>query len=63
MAAYGQGQSEVGLAQVKMASKDTEDATKLSRSFLTGNSFYVTIGLLTVLEVVLAVYLLRSALS
>ena len=63
MGAYAQGQNEVAQAQVKMASSDTEDATKLSRSFLTGNSFYFTIGLITVLEVVLVVYLLRSVLS
>jgi MSHA biogenesis protein MshM len=63
MVAYGQGQSEVAQTQVKMAISDTEDATKLSRSFLTGNSFYFTIGLITVLEVVLGFYLLRSVLS
>jgi MSHA biogenesis protein MshM len=63
MVAYGQGQSEVAQAQVKMASKDTEDATKLSQSFLTGNSFYVAVGLVTLLEVALVVYLLRGVLS
>lgn len=63
MVAYGQGQSEVAPAQVKMASNDTEDATKLSRSFLTGNSFYVAVALVTVLEVVLVIYLLQGVFS
>lgn len=63
MVAYGQGQSVVAQGQVKMASSDTEDATKLSRSFLTGNAFYLTVGIITVLEVVLVIYLLRSVLS
>ncbi len=63
MVAYGQGQSEVALAHVKMASNDTEDATKLSRSFLTGNSFYVAVGLITVLEIVLVIYLLQGVFS
>lgn len=63
MVAYGQGQSEVALAQVKMASNDTEDATKLSRSFLTGNSFYFAVGLITVLEVALVIYLLQGVFS
>jgi len=63
MVAYGQGQNEVALAQVKMASNDTEDATRLSRSFLTGSSFYVAVGLVTMLEVILVIYLLRGVLS
>ena len=38
MVAYGQGQSVVDLTQVKMASRDTEDATPLSMSLLAGKS-------------------------
>lgn len=63
MAAYGQGQEKVELSQVRMASRDTEDATPLSRSLLAGNTFYFTIGLITLLEIILVVYLLRSVLS
>ncbi len=63
MVAYGQGESVVDLSQVKLASKDTEDATPLTRSLLAGNSFYLTIGIITLLEVVLIVYLLRSVMS
>lgn len=63
MAAYGQGQTAVDVPQVNMAARDTEDATPLTASLLAGNSFYVTIGIITLLEVVLVVYLLRSVLS
>lgn len=63
MVAYGQGKRTVDLSQVKVASADTEDATQLSRSFLVGSTFYLTVGALTVLEVALIVYLLRSVLS
>ena len=63
MVAYGQGQTVVYLPQVKMASSDTEDATQLSRPLLAGNSFYFTIGIITLLEVILVIYLLRSILS
>lgn len=63
MAAYGQGEATVELAQVKLASRDTEDATPLSWSWLQGNSFNVTIGAITLLEIALIVYLLRSVLS
>ncbi len=63
MVAYGQGQSVVDLAQVKLASRDTEDATRLSMSLLAGKSFNATIGIITLLEIVLIVYLLRSMLS
>lgn len=62
MAAYGQGQSIVAQQQVKSATSDTEDAAPLSRSLATGNSFYVMIGIITLLEVVLVLYLLRSVL-
>jgi len=60
MVAYGQGQTVVDLPDVKMASRDTEDATQLSRSLLAGKSFYFTIGIITLLEIVLVVYLLKS---
>ena len=60
MVAYGQGQSVVDLKQVKMATRDTEDATQPSWVPLAGNRFHLTIGLITLLEVVLVVYLLRS---
>jgi MSHA biogenesis protein MshM len=63
MVAYGQGQRCVDLHQVKQASRDTEDATQLGMSFLMGNSFYYLIGVITVLEIVLVVYLLRSVIS
>lgn len=63
MVAYGQGRAEVDLPHVKSASRDTEDATPLTRPLLTGKAFYLTIGLITLLEVVLVVYLLRSVLS
>lgn len=63
MVAYGQGQTRVDLQQVKMASRDTEDATQLTRSLLTGKSFHYTIGAITLLEIILVAYLLRSVLS
>jgi MSHA biogenesis protein MshM len=63
MAAYGQGQTVIDLSQVKMACRDTEDATPLTRSLLAGNTFYLTVGAITLLEVVLVIYLLRSVLS
>lgn len=63
MAAYGQGQVVVDLSQVKMASRDTEDATQLSRSLLAGKSFNLLIGIITLLEIILVIYLLRSVLS
>ena len=63
MVAYGQGQSVVDLPQVKLASRDTEDATQLSLSLLAGKSFSLTIGIITLLEIVLVIYLLRSVLS
>lgn len=62
MVAYGQGQSAVDSQQVKSASRDTEDASPLSWSLATGNSFYVTLGVITLLEIVLVLYLLRSVL-
>ncbi len=60
MVAYGQGQTVIDLLYVKMASRDTEDATPLSRSLLAGKSFYLTVGVITLLEIVLVVYLLQS---
>lgn len=63
MAAYGQGHTVVYLPQVQMASRDTEDATLLSRPWLAGNSFYFAIGIITLLEIVLIAYLIRSLLS
>lgn len=63
MVAYGQGHSEVGLSQVKAASRDTEDATPLRCSILSGKPFYIIIGMITLLEIALVVYLLRSVLS
>ncbi len=63
MVAYGQGQMVVDLPQVKVASRETEDATQLSRSLLAGKSFNVTIGIITLLEIVLVIYLLRSVLQ
>lgn len=63
MAAYGQGQKLVDLAQVKAACRDTEDATPLTRPWLSGYSFHFTIGVMTLLEIALFVYLVRSILS
>ena len=63
MVAYGQGQAVVDLPQVKVASRETEDATQLSRSLLAGKSFNFTIGVITLLEIVLVIYLLRSVLQ
>ena len=63
MAAYGQGASQVDLSQVRMACRDTEDATPISWSLLSGKPFYVTIGAVTVVEIILVVYLLRSVMS
>lgn len=63
MAAYGQGQDVVDLHQVRAASKDTEDAVPLRSSVLSGSPFYFIIGMITLLELVLVVYLLRSLLS
>lgn len=63
MAAYGQGASQVDLSQVTMACRDTEDATPISWSLLSGKPFYVTIGAVTVVEIILVVYLLRSVMS
>lgn len=63
MAAYGQGASQVDLSQVRMACRDTEDATSISWSLLSGKPFYVTIGAVTVVEIILVVYLLRSVMS
>jgi MSHA biogenesis protein MshM len=62
MAAYGQGQPVVERQQVKAASRDTEDAAPLSGSLVSGQSFYITLGVITLLEVVLVLYLLRSIL-
>lgn len=62
MAAYGQGYTVVYLSQVQMASRDTEDATSLNRPLLAGNSFYFAIGIITLLEIVLIAYLIRSVL-
>jgi MSHA biogenesis protein MshM len=63
MVTYGQGRLAVDLSQVKMASRDTEDATQISRSLLVGKSFGLTVGIITLLEIVLIIYLLRSVLS
>ena len=63
MVAYGQGQAVVELQQVKMATRDTEDATQSSRALFAGNTFNLTVGIITLLEVALIVYLLRSVLS
>lgn len=63
MVAYGQGQKSIDLTQVKMATRDTEDATPLGISLVKGKSFYIAIGVITLLELVLVVYLLRSVLS
>ena len=62
MAAYGQGQPVVERQQIKAASQDTEDAAPLSGTLASGQSFYVTLGVITLLEVVLVLYLLRSIL-
>lgn len=63
MVAYGQGEKKVDLSQVKMATRDTEDATQLGASLLKGRSFYYAIGVITLLEIVLIVFLLRSVMS
>lgn len=63
MVAYGQGRPMVDLRQVKLASLDTEDATQLSWSMSAGKSFNLKIGIITLLEIVLVIYLLRSVLS
>ncbi len=63
MAAYGQGQKQVDLNQVKMATRDTEDATQIGMTLLMGKSFYCVIGAITLLEIILIVYLLRSVMS
>lgn len=63
MVAYGQGASVVDLPEVRAASKDTEDATSLQSSVLTGKPFYFIIGMITLLEIALVVYLLRNLLS
>ena len=60
MAAYGQGRARVDVNQVKLATSDTEDATQSGMSLLTGKSFYILIGAITLLEIVLVIYLLRS---
>lgn len=62
MAAYGQGLDRVDVGQVKQATRDTQDATQFGLSLLMGKSFYYTIGFITLLEIVLVVYLLRSVL-
>jgi len=63
MAAYGQGQPVVAQQQVRAASRDTVDASPLSRSLVRGQSFYITLGVMTLLEILLVVYLLRSVLK
>lgn len=63
MVAFGQGVMEVELSQVKMACRDTEDASPLHRSLLVGRPFKLTIAMITLLEIVLVIYLLRSVLS
>lgn len=63
MAAYGQGEAVVDRRQVKVACRDTVDATQLSWSLLDGKLFNMTIGIITLLEIVLVFYLLRSVLS
>jgi MSHA biogenesis protein MshM len=63
MAAYGQGEPVVDREQVKVACRDTVDATQPSWSLLDGKSFNMTIGVITLLEIVLLIYLLRSVLS
>ena len=62
MAAYGQGQEVVVRQQVKAASRDTEGAAPLTGTLASGQSFYLTLGIITLLELVLVVYLLRSVL-
>ncbi len=63
MVAYGQGQTHVDMGQVKMATRDTEDATQLGMNLLMGKSFYLVIGVITLLEIILVIYLLRSVMS
>ena len=60
MAAYGQGQPVVERPQVKAATRDTEDAAPLTGALTSGQSFYIMLGIITLLEGVLVVYLLRS---
>lgn len=60
LAAYGQNRQVVELAQVRMASRDTEDATQLARSLMNGNAFYLVVGVITLLELLLIAYLLRN---
>jgi MSHA biogenesis protein MshM len=63
MVAYGKGARSVGVGEVKAASRDTEDAVQPGLTLLSGKSFHFTVGMLTLFEVVLVIYLLRSALS
>ncbi|NIQ10402.1 MAG: AAA family ATPase, partial [Gammaproteobacteria bacterium] len=63
MAAYGQGAKYVDLPQVRLASRDTEDATPLGLNLFMGKSFYLLIGAITLLEIILVIYLLRSVMS
>ncbi len=63
MAAYGQGIKVVDLPHVKAASKDTEDASSLRSPILTGKPFFFIIGMITLIEIVLVIYLLRSVSS
>jgi MSHA biogenesis protein MshM len=62
MVAYGQGQAVVDLPEVKMACRDTEDATQLPKSLLAGKSFSCIIGVIALLGVLLVIYRLRSVL-
>lgn len=53
MASYGKGKACVELPQVMMASRDTEDATRLSRFQLANKPSYLIIGIFVLLEVIL----------
>jgi MSHA biogenesis protein MshM len=61
MAAYGQGHKAIDLAQIESAISDTEDATPLSGSDKS-QLFYWGLGAVTLVEIALIIYLLRSVL-
>lgn len=61
MASYGKGKPSVDLPQVLMASRDTEDATQLSRLQLATKPSYLIIGIFVLLEVVLIINQIRGA--
>lgn len=53
MVSYGKGKATVELPQVMLASRDTEDATRLSRLQLVSKPAYLIIGIFVLLEIAL----------